>query len=101
MPRRYIVVEFAVTPGAYEAFSAIMREHARATKATEPGCTTFDVVRVTDASGGTDTSKLVLIEGYASEDAYLEHGKQPRMVKFRESYAGMVGDRRVVRGFVD
>ena len=101
MPTKTIIAEFVVAPGAYAPFSRIMRDHAALTKQTEPGCLRFDVVRVTDANGATDESKLVLIEAYASEDAYLEHTRQPRLPALRESYAGMLTDRRVVRGIVD
>ena len=101
MPCKTVIAEFDVAAGAYTAFAHIMREHARVTKETEPGCTRFDVIRVTTSEGQTDESKLVLVESYTSEDAYLEHTRQPRLVKLRESYAGMLSDRRVVRGFID
>jgi quinol monooxygenase YgiN len=101
MPSKTIIAEFDVAPGAYDNFSRIMRDHARVTRETEPGCTAFDIIRVTDANGATDKRKLVLVESYASEEAYIEHTKQPRMPALRDSYAGMLTDRRVVRGYVD
>jgi quinol monooxygenase YgiN len=101
MPKKCIVAEFEVVPEKYEAFDQIMREHARKTKETEPGCVRFDVLRVTDAEGNLDRARLVLIEVYADEAAYHLHSQQPRLVPMRESYAGMFGGRRVVRGTLD
>lgn len=101
MKSKTIIAEFDVAPGAYAAFTKIMREHAKLTKASEPGCLSFDVVRVTDPNGNTDEAKLVLVEAYASEEDYVAHTKQARMPALRESYAGMLSDRRVTRGIVD
>jgi quinol monooxygenase YgiN len=101
MVKKVVVADFDVVPGQYAAFKAIMQDHARVTRETEPGCVSFDVVAVLGPEGQLDTARLALIEVYADDTAYVAHTKQPRMAQLRQSYEGMLSGRRVVRGVIE
>lgn len=92
MARIGIIVDFQVDPTNHAALSAIMAEHARMTKAEEPGCQQFDVLQPM-IKGEPDTGRLMLVEVYEDQAAFDAHGANPRLGKVRESYAGLIAGR--------
>ncbi len=89
MPRCALVVEFRLTPGGWPAFHAIMAEHARLTRAEEPGCRQFDVLHDED-----DADRALLVEVYADRAAYEAHRANPRMPGVNEALAPLTLDRK-------
>lgn len=65
-----LVVDFVVKPEHVVAFTAAIRENARASRETEPGCRQFDVCVTPD-----NPAKIVLYEVYDDEAAFKEHLK--------------------------
>lgn len=93
MPKIAIHVEFRLHEGAHAAFDALIREHARLTLSEEPGCERFDVLQPLKADGAPDTSRIMLVEVYAGQDAVKAHVANPRMPKVREAYTPLVAER--------
>ena len=93
MPKIAIHVEFRLHEGAHAAFDALIREHARLTLSEEPGCERFDVLQPLKADGAPDTSRIMLVEVYAGQDAFKAHVANPRMPKVREAYTPLVAER--------
>lgn len=61
------IARYTITAGNEERVMALIEELATASRA-EPGNISFDAYRKTD-----DPSKLVLLERYASRDAFAAH----------------------------
>jgi quinol monooxygenase YgiN len=95
MSRICIIVEFTPKPGCFEAFSAHIREHARATLAEEPGCQAFDVIQPLDKEGKPDTTKVMLVEIYADSAAFDAHRANPRMPKVAEGSGPLLDGRKL------
>ena len=93
MPKIAIHVEFRLHEGAHAAFDTLIREHARLTQQEEPGCESFDVLQPLKADGTKDTSRIMLVEVYADQDAVKAHVANPRMPKVREAYTPLVKER--------
>jgi quinol monooxygenase YgiN len=93
MPKIAIHVEFRLHEGAHAAFDALIREHARLTLSEEPGCERFEVLQPLKADGAQDTSRIMLVEVYAGQDAVKAHVANPRMPRVREAYTPLVAER--------
>jgi len=70
-----LVVDFVVKPEHVEAFTAAIRENARASRETEPGCRQFDVCVAPE-----DPAKIVLYEVYDDRAAFEAHLKTPHFL---------------------
>ena len=92
MPRIGIVVEFQMDPANHAAFTSIITEHARMTKDEEPGCKQFDVLQPMK-KGAPDTTRVMLVEVYANQEAFDAHGANPRLPKVRDAYAALITGR--------
>lgn len=90
MSKVAIAVEFHVKPEHREAFEKIIREHARLSRETEPGCIRFDVL-----IPKKDDGRVLLFELYADETAFQEHSSLPRLAETRERYKDMIVERRI------
>lgn len=90
MGRIALVVEYDVKAEHMQAFSALIREHARATLAEDPGCVSFEVLMPRDMPG-----KLFLYECYADEAAFAAHNASARLAETREKYKDMLSARRI------
>lgn len=90
MAKVAVVVEFDVKPDHRPAFEKIIREHARITKETEPGCVRFDVLIPKKEDG-----RIMLFELYADDKAFQDHSSAPRLAEVRERYKDMITGRRI------
>jgi quinol monooxygenase YgiN len=88
MARCALIVEFRLVPGGWSRFIEIMGEHARLTRAEEPGCHQFDVLHADD-----DADRAILVEVYADRDAYEAHRANPRMPGVNEALAPLTVER--------
>ena len=79
MPRCVLVITFHPKPGAWDEVNAILVEHARLTRAEEPGCHQFDVLHPEAADGGRDPGRIMLVEMYEDREALAAHRRNPRM----------------------
>jgi quinol monooxygenase YgiN len=70
-----LVVDFVVKPEHVEEFAAAIRENARASRETEPGCRQFDVCVAPE-----DPAKIVLYEVYDDRAAFEAHLKTPHFL---------------------
>lgn len=84
MPKLAIIVEYDIAAGKEDELTAIVAEHAGATLAEEPGCLRFELIRPVERNGTAIANKLMLSELYASEAAFTEHEKSPRMPIYRD-----------------
>jgi len=92
MARIGIIVEFHMEESNHAAFTSIISEHARLTKAEEPGCQQFDVLQPM-SKGEPDRTKVMLVEVYADDAAFKAHGDNPRLARVRDSYASLISGR--------
>ena len=88
MARCALIVRFRLTPGGWPAFAAIMAEHARLTRAEEPGCQQFDVLHDEE-----DSDHAILVEVYADRAAYEAHRANPRMPGVNEALGPLTVER--------
>ena len=70
-----LVVNFVVKPEHVREFTAAIRENARASRETEPGCRQFDVCVAPE-----DPAKIVLYEVYDDRAAFVAHLKTPHFL---------------------
>ena len=101
MARVGIIVEFTIKPGCWPDFDKIMREHARRTLETEPGCERFDVMQPVSDAGVPDESKLMLCEVYASDEDFAAHARQPRLLEVRAATGPLLAGRVLTRCRMD
>jgi len=92
MARIGIIVEFQMEEANHAAFTAIIAEHARMTKAEEPGCQQFDVLQPMK-KGEPDRSRVMLVEVYVDDAAFKAHGENPRLARVRDAYAALITGR--------
>lgn len=95
MSRISIIVEFTPKPGCFDAFSAHIRAHAKATLADEPGCECFDVMQPLGEDGQPDLTRIMLVEIYKDMDAVRAHRANPRMPKVADVSAPLLAGRRL------
>ncbi len=79
MARCVLIVTFHPKSGAWDEVNAIMVEHARLTRAEEPGCHQFDVLYPEADDGGRDQGRIMLVEAYEDREALAAHRRNPRM----------------------
>lgn len=83
-----IIVRIKIKPEFVETFEAAMKDHIRATRASEPGCLQFDVAVDKD-----DPRTYHLYEVYADDAAIAQHAKSPSLAALREKLQDWVEDR--------
>ena len=95
MSRIMIVVEFEVKPEHRNAMIALMKDHARQSRA-EDGCLQFDVLLPME-----DQSRVLLVEAWRDQGALDVHSKVPRMAENREKYTPWLNGRKATRCTAD
>lgn len=85
-----VLAEFKVMPGRMDEFLPLLEQHARTTRANEPGCLQFDVVR-----DGSDPDRAFVYEVYADEAAFEAHKAAPYLARYRERAEPLLLDRKV------
>ncbi|MBS7788554.1 antibiotic biosynthesis monooxygenase [Roseococcus sp. SDR] len=88
-----LIVEFEVRPGCHAALLAVMRRHAAACLADEPGLERFDVLEVMDAEGRPDPSRLMLYEVFRDQAAREDHWARPRHEATKAEFAPLIHGR--------
>ena len=101
MPQIAIFVEFETLPGQQAQFEGVIREHARRTKADEPGCLRFDVLHVLDDTGARVPNKMMVSELYADADAVAAHRGTPRMKEVGAALGPLLANRRLIMAEVE
>ena len=91
-----IIVEFETVEGRFDEFAAIMRDHARRTRAEEPGCLRFEVIRPVERDGAPIPNRLIVNELYEDEKAVAAHEANPRLAALRATIASMLVSRRQI-----
>jgi autoinducer 2-degrading protein len=85
-----VTVHFVAKPEHREAFRAAMVENAAASRQTEPGCRQFDVCETPDGQS------IFLYEIYDDEGAFRAHLATAHYLRFNETTAPWVAEKRVV-----
>ncbi len=85
-----ILVEFELKDGAADAFVELVRDNARASLATEPGCRRFDVLRESSRP-----DRIVLYEIYDDASAFARHLETPHIKAFNDASRELVLDKQV------
>lgn len=88
-----IIVRWRIKEGFVEAFEAEMKSHVAATRASEPGCLRFDVVR-----DKKEARTYHLFEIYRDDQAVADHRKSPTLAKLVEKAPLWVEDRSYFTG---
>jgi (4S)-4-hydroxy-5-phosphonooxypentane-2,3-dione isomerase len=96
-----IIVEFETLPGEQAQFETVIREHARRTKADEPGCLRFEVLHVVDETGARVPNKLMVNELYADAAAVAAHRGTDRMKQVGAALGPLLASRRLMMAEVD
>ena len=85
-----VTVHFRAKPEHRAAFRAAMVANATASRETEPGCRQFDVCETDDGE------TIFLYEIYDDEAAFRAHLATDHYLRFNETTAPWVADKRVV-----
>lgn len=85
------IVEYRVKPAHRADFEAKLRAHAAGTLREEEGCLRFDVMVPRD-----EPNRLWLFELYRDQAALDTHAAGARLKAFRDYYAPLLEDRRIV-----
>ena len=101
MPQIAIFVEFETLPGQQAQFEEVIREHAKRTKADEPGCLRFDVLHVLDEAGQRVPNKMMVSELYADAAAVAAHRATPRMKTVGAAIGALIAGRRLILAEVE
>jgi (4S)-4-hydroxy-5-phosphonooxypentane-2,3-dione isomerase len=88
-----ILVDFLLKPGSKAEFRRAIDVNARASCATEHGCTRFDVV---EPQGEPD--RILLYEIYDDRAAFEEHLKTPHLAAFEAASNHLVTKKTVIAG---
>jgi|TARA_Y100000310_G_C20258497_1_gene612497 quinol monooxygenase YgiN len=84
-------VELVIEPSGRESFDRLMREHSKATLATEEGCLVFDVYVHSD-----DPNRYALFELYADEAALDTHRFSAQLAKHRQEIDHFIKDVKIL-----
>jgi len=85
-----VLAEFKVRPGRMAEFLPLIEQHARNSRAHEPGCLQFDVVR-----DGSDPDRAFVYEVYVDEAAFEAHKAAPYLAWYRERAEPLLLERKV------
>jgi len=77
MSKFVLAVGIVIKPDHVDRFIAILLENAKATRETEPGCRTFDVL-----VDPKDRTRVMLYEVYDDEAAFEAHQKTTHFQKY-------------------
>lgn len=91
-----IIVEFETHEGQEEAFTALIRDHARRTLSEEPGCLRFEVIKPVGRDGTPIPNRVMVNELYESEAAVRAHEANPRMPTLGPALAPLLKSRRLI-----
>ena len=80
-----VTVEFIIDPAQIEAFMPLMRENARLSLETEPGCRQFDVCVSPEQPGA-----VLLYEVYDDRAAFDQHLASAHFAAFDKDTGAMV-----------
>lgn len=98
MAEMTIIVEFETLEGAEPEFTRIMTDHARRTRAEEPGCLRYEVIKPLDEDGAAMPNRIIVNKVYADRDAIDAHNANPRLPPLRNAIEPLLKSRRLVVG---
>lgn len=96
MTEMTIIVEFETLEGAEPEFTRLICEHASRSRAEEPGCLRFDVVKPVDGDGAPLPNRIVITETYADQAALDLHSASPRLAQYRQASSPLLKSRRMI-----
>ena len=91
-----IIVEFETLEGREEEFTAAIRDHAERTRAEEPGCLRFEVIKPIERDGTPIPNRVMVNELYADEAAVAAHEQNPRMPGLAAVTRPLLKSRRLI-----
>lgn len=91
MAKRAVIVKYTVIPDKMEALLELLRDHVARTKATEPGCLQFDILRPE-----AEDDVIRLHEVYADEEAFRIHNASAQLATYKKASEPFLTDRTVI-----
>lgn len=85
-----VCVAFQLNPGSIEAFMPLMRQNAKTSLHTEPGCHQFDVL-----SDAAKPDAVFLYELYTDRAAFEAHLESPHFKSFDAAVSPMIAGKEV------
>jgi quinol monooxygenase YgiN len=96
MGKLALIVEYETLPGNEEAFDVLIRAHAKACLAEEPGCLRFEVLRPFDDVGNRIPNRFMASEIFVDNEALYAHRATERWKAIAEKFKEMLVSRRPV-----
>lgn len=93
MARVALIVDITLVPGREAEFDALIRAHAAASVAEEPGCERFDVLVPKDEAGQPIPGRVILYELYRDAAALAEHRATERQTRNRVIFRELIAAR--------
>jgi quinol monooxygenase YgiN len=93
MTRIALLVDITLVPGREAEFDRLIRAHAAASLAEEPGCERFDVLIPKDAAGQPIQGRVILYELYRDEAALAAHRATERQARNRLALKDLIATR--------
>ena len=88
MAKRAVIVKYTVKSGKMEVLLALLRDHVTKTKATEPGCLQFDILRPE-----AEDDVIRLHEVYADGEAFRIHNASAQLASYKKASEPLLTDR--------
>lgn len=96
MSEMTIIVEYETLEGAEPEFTRILSDHAHRTRAEEPGCLRFDVLKPLGEDGEPLPNRIIANEVYEDREAVSIHQANPRLAALRANLAPLLKSRRLL-----
>jgi len=96
MQKLALIVRYETLPGKESEFDGIIRAHAKACLAEEPGCLRFEVLRPLDDDGRPMPGHFMASELFADEEALAAHRATPRWQRLNERFGQLLASRKPV-----
>jgi quinol monooxygenase YgiN len=93
MSRIALLVDITLVPGREAEFDRLIRAHAAASLAEEPGCERFDVLTPKDEAGAPIPGRVILYELYRDAEALAAHRATERQAQNRIAFRELIAAR--------
>ena len=90
MAKQAVLVRYRIKAGKMDAFLQILKSHIAATKASEPGCVQFDVLKPYD-----EKDSVHVYEVYADEEAFRLHNASAQLASYKAATEGLLRERAI------
>lgn len=90
MAKQAVLVRYRIKAGKMDAFLQILKGHIAATRASEPGCVQFDVLKPYD-----EKDTVHVYEVYADDEAFRLHNASSQLANYKAATQALLHERAI------